>query len=167
MFFSDAPCSETPYLQPVNQGIRHKLYTVLITELINSDGNPSSGVFRISVLVIAIFSALGSLYLTILAGLDTNSVLVLTLFIFWVLSPFIALSIFNIRYRHWPLLFRMILYSLMLVLSTGSLIAYSGMVSPAYLKPEFVFIAVPLFSWLLIGILFLIVRIQLRKKLNA
>lgn len=99
-------------------------------------------------------AAAGSLGLLLNAGRKNNSLLLLVLFVTWVLSPYIALLFATVFSKRWPAAKRMTLYILMLVLSLGSLIGYSGALSPSGTKPAFVFLVVPLISWLVIGIAF-------------
>src|SRR5260221_9605553 len=97
------------------------------------------------------------------AGRHNNSVLLLLLFTAWVLSPFVVLLLTNVISKRWSVTSHVILYSLMLVLTVGSLICYSGTVSP-WSKPAAVFLVVPMLSWLLIVIVFPIAKSQSRKQ---
>ncbi len=97
--------------------------------------------------------AAGSLGLMLHAGRHNNSSLLVILFTGWVLSPFIALMAANTVYSRWVVSARMTLYILMLFLAAGSLVGYSGVLSPKGTKTAFVFLAVPLVSWLLIVII--------------
>jgi hypothetical protein len=97
--------------------------------------------------------AAGSLGLMFRAGRRQNSKILLLLFAIWVLSPFIALVGANMVSKRWPILTRAALYSVMLVLTLGSLAIYRE-VAFGYTtaKVGFVFLVVPLASWLLIAI---------------
>lgn len=107
--------------------------------------------------------AVVSMGLVLHAGRNNNSVLLVTLFVFWVLSPFIALLVVNVVTNSWSVITRVALYPLMIVLTLGSLISYSG-VSPPGTKPAAVFLVVPLISWLLIAIVILITRSLSRSR---
>jgi hypothetical protein len=96
--------------------------------------------------------AVGSFGLMLYAGGHNPSVLLVVLFAGWVLSPFMALLVANAVAKRWSILTRVTLYSLMLVIPLGSLVGYSGVLSPPGTKPAFVFLVVPLVSWLLMTI---------------
>jgi len=107
--------------------------------------------------------ALGSLGFVLYTGRNNDSIPLEVLFIFWVISPFAALLIdFKISSR-WSVLKRTTLYFLMLVISIGSLVAYSGALSPPGTKAAFVYLVVPLISWVLILIVIPIVSLFTRR----
>jgi hypothetical protein len=108
---------------------------------------------RRAALIAVLGGAAGSLGLMFRAGRRQNSKILLLLFAIWVLSPFIALVGANMVSKRWPILTRAALYSVMLVLTLGSLAIY-GEVAFGYAtaKVGFVFLVVPLASWLLIAI---------------
>ncbi len=101
-------------------------------------------------LIVVLVGAAGSLGLMFNAGRNQKSILLIALFTIWVLSPFIALLVANVISKHWSILTRMTLYFLMLFITLGSLISYSGALSPPGTKPAFKFLIVPLISWLLL-----------------
>jgi len=107
---------------------------------------------RTVAVVVVLAGVVGSISLVLYKGRNNDSVLLIALFVTWVLSPFIALLVANVVSKRWSNLTRMTLYSLMLVLTLGSLVSYSGALSPAGTKTAFVFLVVPLISWLLIAI---------------
>ena len=100
--------------------------------------------------------AVGSLALMFHAGRNNRSVILIALFFIWVVSPFIGVLVANVFAKRWSDLFRMILYSLMIILPLGSLVAYSGVLSPTGAKPAGVFLIVPLISWMFIVIVILL-----------
>ena len=108
---------------------------------------------RRAALIAVLAGAAGSLGLMFRAGRRQNSKILLLLFAIWVLSPFVALVRANVVSKRWPILIRAALYSVMLVLTLGSLAIY-GEVAFGYAtaKVGFVFLVVPLASWLLIAI---------------
>ena len=127
-------------------------------------GERSLGILR-SIAVIAVLAGAGvSLGLMFHAGRHNNSVLLLLLFAGWVLSPFIALIVVNQISGRWTVLTRLILFCLMLVLTLASVITYSGVFSPLGTKPAFVFLIVPLGSWLLIALFILTIEALSRRK---
>ena len=95
--------------------------------------------------------AVGSVGLTLYAGRHNESRLLVALFAIWVLSPFIAVITASSR---WPTFARTPLYGVSPVLTLGSLAMY---LHPAW-RPSgsgaaFVFLVVPLASWLLLTII--------------
>jgi hypothetical protein len=107
--------------------------------------------------------AVGSLALMFHAGRNNRSVILIALFFIWVVSPFIGVLVANVFAKRWSNLFRMILYILMIILALGSLIAYSGVLSPIGAKPAGIFLIVPLISWLLIVIVILLAAVMARR----
>jgi hypothetical protein len=105
---------------------------------------------RIMALIAMLVGAIGSLFFMFNAGHKQNSVILITLFTIWVLSPFVGLLIANKISKRWTVLTCVTLYWLMIVLSLGSLICYSGAFGPVGTKSAFKFLVVPLISWLLI-----------------
>jgi hypothetical protein len=105
---------------------------------------------RILALIVMSGGAIGSLCFMFNAGRNQSSVILITLFTAWLLSPFIGLLIAERISKRWTVLTRLTLYWLMLVLTLCSLISYSGAFSPVGTKPAFKFLVVPLISWLLI-----------------
>lgn len=119
---------------------------------------------RTIAITMVLVGALGSLAWTLHAGHKNNSVLLVVLFGSWVLSPFIAFLVANKISMHWNVITRMTLYYIMIALPLISLVSYSGAISPPGMKPAFIFLIVPLISWLILGIFVLIVISQSRKK---
>src|SRR5687768_15565112 len=93
--------------------------------------------------------ALGSLGLVLNAGRNTP-VILLILFIGWVLSPFVALFVANHLARRWSVLTQAAIYCLMVIVTVCSLVGYSDGFNTPGQRPAFIFLMVPLFSWLLI-----------------
>ena len=111
------------------------------------------GLLRRATLIAVLARAAGSLGLMFYAGRRQNSRILLLLFAIWVLSPFIALLWANVVSKCWSILTRATLYSVMLVLTLGSLAIYGDVaLGPPRPKPAFVFLVVPLASSLLIAI---------------
>jgi lipopolysaccharide export LptBFGC system permease protein LptF len=105
-------------------------------------------------LAMTIIGIMGSLVLMTHAGRHNRSILLILLFTGWVSSPFLALLITYFS-NHWPDSHRVHLYVLMIVIAFGSLIVYSGAFGIHGPHPAFVFMIIPLVSWLLIGIILL------------
>ena len=119
---------------------------------------------RIIALIVVLAGALGSLGIVLYTGRNNDSIPLEVLFLFWVISPFAALLIDFTISRHWSVLKRTTLYFLMLVISIGSLVAYSGALSPPGIKAAFVFLVVPLISWLLMLIVIPMVSLFTRRR---
>jgi len=87
------------------------------------------------------------------AGRHNSSRILLVLFALWVLSPFVVLVLANMVSKRWSVLTRATLYSVMLVLTLGSLAIYGDVaLGPPRAQTAFVFVVVPPASWLLIAI---------------
>jgi hypothetical protein len=94
---------------------------------------------------------------------NNDSVLLKLLFLIWVASPFVALTAVHFISRGWSAISIKIICILMLVIATGSLIGYAGLLSPHGSKPAFIFLVVPLVSWLLMAV---VMPIVYRKRNN-
>ena len=126
------------------------------------------GLLRAAALIAVLAGAVGSVGLTLHAGRHNNSRILLLLFTLWVLSPFVALVWADVVSKRWPVLTRATLYSVMLVLTLGSLALYGDVAlgSPRA-KTAFVFVVVPPASWLLIAITVLIATLISRRRLRC
>lgn len=120
---------------------------------------------RTIALVVVLAGAVGSLGLVLNAGRNTP-VLLLVLFVGWVLSPFMALLVANRVSKRWSVPTRATIYCLMLVVTLGSLVGYSGAFNSPDTKPAFIFLVVPLISWLLMVTVIPITRRLSRKSNN-
>jgi len=121
-----------------------------------SQGKPEAGfliVLRGAALIAALAGAVGSVGLMFHAGRRKDSPrLLLALFALWVLSPFVALVLAHVISKRWSVLTRATLYSLMLILTLGSLSIYGDVaLGPLNAKTVPVFVIVPPASWLLIA----------------
>ncbi len=118
-----------------------------------TSGNGFLAPLRVAGIIAVVVGAAGSIGLTLRAGHRNNSLVLLMLFGVWVLSPFVALAVAYMISRDWPVLTRATLYTLTLVLTLGPLAIYGDVeLGPPRAKPAFVFLVVPLASWLLIAI---------------
>jgi hypothetical protein len=110
-------------------------------------------VLRAAALIALLVGAVGSVGLMLREGHRNPSRLLIVLFTFWVVSPFMALVLANVVSKRWSVLTRATLYSVMLVLALGSLAIYGDVaLRPHRAKTAFVFVVVPPVSWLLIAI---------------
>ena len=122
--------------------------------------NLTLSLVRTVALVVVLAGVVGSISLVLYKGRNNESVLLIALFVAWVLSPFIAFLIADKVSKRWTDFTRKTLYILMLALSILSLLSYGGVLSPAGTKTAFVFLVVPLISWVLISIFLLFARSQ-------
>ena len=109
-------------------------------------------------LIVALVGAVGSLYFMFSAGRKQNSIVLFSLFTAWVLSPFVGFLISKKISNHWTDSARASLYWFMIILTIGSLVAYSGAFKTPETKNAFIFLIFPLISWFLIIIVFLLTR---------
>ncbi len=120
-----------------------------------SRGRPEGGFIgrlRAAALIAVLAGAGGSVGLMLRAGQRTPRLL-LVLFFFWVLSPFVALVLAHVVSKRWSVLTRATLYSVMLVVSLGSLAIYGyDALRPRKAQAAFWYVLVPPASWLLIAI---------------
>ncbi|MDQ2920296.1 MAG: hypothetical protein M3R52_01585 [Acidobacteriota bacterium] len=110
------------------------------------------GLLRAAALIAVVAGAAGSVGLLLRAGRRTPRLL-LVLFFFWVLSPFVALVLAHVVSKRWSVLTRATLYSVMLVVTLGSLAIYGDdALRPRKAQAAFWYVLVPPASWLLMAI---------------
>jgi hypothetical protein len=109
--------------------------------------------------LVIIIGALCSLTLTYYAGRNNKSFLLSLMFMAWVLSPFIVLLLTNFTFKGLILNFY-----LSIIIALCSLICYSGILNPVGMKPAFIFLIVPLVSWVLIIIVIIRLRTLSKKR---
>jgi hypothetical protein len=119
--------------------------------------------FRAMVLGIVVAGALGSLDLTLKAGQNNKSFILVALFVAWVQSPFIAFIAANIASKRWSFPARVSLYTLTIFITLGSLVGYSGVVNFPRVKPAAVFLLIPLLSWILMVLVFLTINYRIKR----
>ena len=121
-----------------------------------SPGKTDGGFLRLlrtAAYIAALIGAIGSVGFTLRAGHRNPSRLLITLFVLWVLSPFIAMLFGNFMFKRWPALIRAALHTVVLILSLVSLAIYGQVaLGPPRAKTAFVFVVVPPLSWLLMAI---------------
>jgi hypothetical protein len=113
---------------------------------------------RIVALIVLLMGVIGSFCLVLYNGRNNKSILLISLFVLWVLSPFVAFLIADKVSIRWTDTIRKTLYIIILALTLVSLLSYSGLLIPAGTKTAFVFLVVPLISWVVIAIFILIAR---------
>jgi hypothetical protein len=120
-----------------------------------SRGRPDGGFLRLlhAVALIAVGAgAAGSVGLMLWVGHRNPSRVLLALFVIWDVSPFVALVLADIVSKRWSVLTRATLYCVMLVIALSSLALYGDVVWRPRPQPAFLFLVVPLGSWLLMTI---------------
>ena len=112
----------------------------------NANNNPYKLVHA-AALPALLIAAVWSLCLMFIAGHSNKSVVLMSLFTLWVVSPYVALFMINrksavtVKQRNY----------LTITISVCSVIFYTvGYLSPGK-TPAFVFLLIPFMSWLLIG----------------
>lgn len=123
-----------------------------------------TNILRTLAVIAVLVGAVGSLVRVLYVGRQNNSFFLIALFVGWVLSPFVAMLAGNVIAKRWSASARVTLYYLMLFIPLGSLVVYSGVLSPPGTKGAFVFLVVPLVSWLLMGIAILVNFVRSRKR---
>jgi hypothetical protein len=101
-------------------------------------------------LIATVCGAACSLYFVINAGSNNNSVVLKSLFIVWILSPFIAFFIMLSIVRKWKTGIQNVIHWLLIILTIVSLIGYSGLIKIPNTKNAFVFLIIPFLSWVLL-----------------
>jgi hypothetical protein len=119
-------------------------------------GAPEPGLLGLlsgAALIAVIAGAVGSLGLMLYAGRRNPSLLLVALFAIWVLSPSMALVVAHRVSKQWSTPTRATVYCVMLALALGALAIYGGLAfGRLRAKTGFVFLIVPLASWLLVAI---------------
>ena len=106
------------------------------------------GLLRAVALIALVAGAVGSVGLMLWVGHRNPSRILLGLFAIWDLSPFVALVLADIFSKRWSVVTRATLYGVMLILSLSSLALYGDVVLRPRPQPAFMFLVVPLGSWL-------------------
>ncbi|MDB5009074.1 MAG: hypothetical protein JWP45_3467 [Mucilaginibacter sp.] len=121
-------------------------------------------ILRIVALIALLIGAGGSFYLVLQAGRNNSSAVLRLLFVVWVLFPFAALLIADVVSRNWSAITRLVTYCLMLVITAGSLMGYSGMFSSPGTKPAAMFLLIPFIALLAMMIIIPITAFMSQKK---
>ena len=110
------------------------------------------GLLRAVALCAVVAGGVGSVGLMFWVGHRNPSRVLLFLFLIWVLAPFIALVLAGMVSKRWSVITRATLYTVMLILTVGSLAFYGDVVLRPRPQPAFTFLVVPTASWLLMTI---------------
>jgi hypothetical protein len=107
---------------------------------------------RASARVAVLIGAVGSVGLTLYAGRQNPSSLLMVAFAIWVLSPFVLIILLDSASPRWPFLSRPALNVATLTVTAISLVAYVARVlRPPKAQAAFVFVVVPPVCWFLIA----------------
>jgi hypothetical protein len=109
------------------------------------------GRLRAAALIVVLAAAVGSVGLMLRAGRHSPRIL-MVLIGTWVLAPYVALVLFDRVSTRWQALTRATLHGVMLVIAVGSLVVYGYDVVHPQAKAAFVYVAVPLASWVLVAL---------------
>jgi hypothetical protein len=120
--------------------------------------NNRLSVLQTLALVVVVAGAMVSLGLMFHAGRKNPSIVLIALFLIWVLSPFVALLLANAVSSRWLFFARVRLYILMLFITFGSVAVYSDILNLPGVKPAFKFLIIPLLSWIIIAIAYLVIK---------
>ena len=95
----------------------------------------------------------GSVGFTAFTGRNNRSLMLVSLFVFWVLSPYAALAWAWMRVPRWLTATRSAVFPLTLALAVGAVAIY-GYVALGPPRPQiaFTFLVVPAASWLLLAV---------------
>jgi|GEM_PF-1199611 len=119
-----------------------------------ANASASGSRMRHLALLVTVIGAALSAGLTLYTGRHNPSGTLMTLFVLWVLSPFVALVWAGAASIRWPALARAALYFGMLLIPIASVAVYARVAfGPPLVKTAFAFLVTPLVSWLLIAIL--------------
>jgi hypothetical protein len=121
------------------------------------------GLLRAAARVAVVAGAIGSVGLMLRAGRSTPRLL-LVVFVFWVVSPFVALAWASVVSERWSVLTRTTLYCVTLVITLGSLVIYGFDLTPAGSARAFSFVAVPPGSWLLVAVVVPVAALVSRRR---
>jgi len=120
-----------------------------------SRGRPDGGspaLLRAVALIAVVVGAVGSVGLILWVGRGNPSRVLLGLFVIWDLSPFIGLLLAEMVSKRWSVITRATLHIVMLVVALSSLALYGDVVLRPRPQPAFMFLVVPLGSWLFMTI---------------
>jgi hypothetical protein len=118
-------------------------------------GRPEGGspaLLRAVALIAVVAGAVGSVGLILWVGRGNPSRVLLGLFVIWDLSPFIGLLLAEMVSKRWSVITRATLHIVMLVVALSSLALYGDVVLRPRPQPAFMFLVVPLGSWLFMTI---------------
>jgi hypothetical protein len=111
-----------------------------------------TGLLHAVALTALMAGAVGSVGLMLWVSHRNPSRVLLLLFVIWDLSPFMALLLAEMFSKRWSVITRATLHIVMLIVALISLALYGDVVLRPRPQPAFMFLVVPLGSWLLMMI---------------
>ena len=142
-----------------------------MTSNVSDEGSEggSLGRLRRAALIAVLAGAVGSVGLTVSIGQGRDiGALAILIFAIWAFAPFAALVLALRFARRWSVTTRTTLHCLMLVLALGSLTIYVvDTVRNAGEQDAFVFVVVPLVSWVLMVVVLPIAAFFGRRAMTA
>jgi phosphate/sulfate permease len=114
--------------------------------------------------IVMLTGALASLGLTVQAGRNNHSILLMMLFGIWVFSPFMGLAVAYFLSNRWSVLTRNVLYLLAVVLTIASILIYSGVWTLSGVKHAFAFLIFPLLSWIILAVVIPVTASRSRRQ---
>jgi hypothetical protein len=108
---------------------------------------PENGGLRAAARVALVAGAAGSIALMMRAGSRQRSILLIVLFAGWVLSPFLALALANLRAARWPPRVRTAVHIAMIAVAALSLTLYGLSAVHTLAKAGFLYLVVPAACW--------------------
>lgn len=124
-------------------------------------------VFKIFAILITIGGATGSMMYLLNAIQKYDSMLLITLYVAWVLSPFLGLLVAESFSKGRSGTTQVKLYLAMILTTAVSLLVYSGEIPVKSPRPDFPFLVIPVFCWLCIGLGALLFRRRSRRRRRA
>jgi hypothetical protein len=123
----------------------------------------SSNSIRALAIAILIAGAAASAGMVYYMGRNNKSVLLILIFVAWVLGPFVALIGAHVISKRLPVRMRVTLPYHSFFITFASVVAYSGILLPQGTKPAFIFIVMPVFSWVVMIITFFLAASRSKK----
>jgi hypothetical protein len=114
--------------------------------------------FRVFTRLVVLSGIVVSLSLMFYTGRSNESLLLMSMFTAWVVSPFMALLGASLVSAGWNRRAQITLHLLMWALTLVSTVLYTGRLNPSGARPAFLFIVIPLISWLIMIVLYLQAR---------
>jgi hypothetical protein len=109
-------------------------------------------IIRMLAVIVTFLGALFTAIAVLHTGRYNNSAWLMALFVAWDVSPFIAMIVAQPIFKRRGKVFHLVLYVLMMAISVTSLAFYSGLIRWPDKRPAFIFIVIPLVSWIIIGL---------------
>jgi hypothetical protein len=106
---------------------------------------------RVVVLAVVVAAAVGSLVFMFRMGGRNPSVLLVALFAGWVLSPFVGACVLTMAGKGLSAAGQVSILVVSLIIAAGALALYGGAIAVVGTRPAFLYLMVPLASWLLLA----------------